>query len=158
MKTKDQASNDDKAYFHRPEHAKEQFLKSMNCSQAVFETYAPAMGLSTETARKIAAAFAGGMGMGSVCGAVTGAFLVIGMKYGKTVDSDPQADSETFKRTTEFVKEFKERHKYLNCSALIGVDMGKPKNVEEASRKGLFTTRCPVYVKTAADVLDKVLA
>ena len=158
METGDQASNDDKTHSHRPEQARERFLKSMNCSQAVFETYAPSMGLPLETARKIAAAFAGGMGMGSVCGAVTGAFLVIGMKCGKTCDSDPLADSETFRRAGEFIKEFKDRHTFLNCSDLLGINMGSTENVEEAARRGLFTTRCPVYVKSAAEILEKVLA
>ena len=82
----------------KPEYAKNQFLKSMNCSQAILETYGPSLGLPVEQARKVAAAFAGGMGMGSECGAVTGAFMVIGMKYGKTADTDSRADNETFKR------------------------------------------------------------
>ena len=63
---------------NRPEHAKNRFLKSMNCSQAILETYAEEMGMSVENARKVASAFAGGMGMGTECGAVTGAFMVIG--------------------------------------------------------------------------------
>jgi hypothetical protein len=77
------AAEETKSPASRPEHAKERFLKSMNCSQAIIETYSPTMGLPVEQARRVAAAFAGGMGMGSECGAVTGAFLVIGMKHGK---------------------------------------------------------------------------
>ncbi len=64
----------------------------MNCSQAVLETYAEEMGLSVENARKVASAFAGGMGMGAECGAVTGALMVIGMKHGKITDKDAAAE------------------------------------------------------------------
>lgn len=141
----------------RPEHAKQRFLESMNCSQAVLETYAPGFGLSVENARKVAAAFAGGMGMGSECGAVTGAFMVIGMKYGKTRDGDSSADNETFKRLAEFVKEFKARHDHIECSALLETDMGTPEGVKEAAGRGYFTDRCPVFVKTAAQILEKIL-
>jgi len=82
---------------NKPEHARNRFLTSMNCSQAVVETYAPSLGMTIEQARRVAAAFAGGMGMGSECGAITGALMVIGLKYGKTLDSDSQANVVTFK-------------------------------------------------------------
>ncbi len=142
---------------NKPEHAKNQFLKSMNCSQAILETYAPSMGMTVQQARKVAAAFAGGMGMGSECGAVTGALMVIGMKYGKTVDSDSHADGETFKHVAELVTEFKARHKHIGCSELLESDMGTPEGVKKAADKGYFTSRCPGYVKTAAEILDKIL-
>jgi len=142
---------------NRPEYAEGRFLKSLNCSQAVLETYAPSLGMSVKTARRIAAPFAGGMGMGSECGAVTGAFLVIGMKYGKTRDQDPQADKETFSRVAKFVQEFKAKHGHIGCSALLGVDMGTPEGIKEAEKKGLFTKVCPQLVRSAVEILDKVL-
>lgn len=151
------AASDEKGAANRPAHAKGRFLKSMNCSQAIFETYAPAMGVPVETARKVAAAFAGGMGMGSECGAVTGAFLVIGLKHGKTANKDSAADAATFNRVAQFVKEFKARHKHIGCSELLECDMGTPDGVKEAGRKGLFTSRCPVFVQTAGEILDRIL-
>lgn len=153
-----EAATNNKSPSNKPEHAKNQFLKSMNCSQAILETYAPSMGMSVQQARKVAAAFAGGMGIGSVCGAVTGAYMVIGMKYGKTVDSDSHADGETFKRVAELTKEFKARHKHIGCSELLEADMGTPEGIKKAANKGYFTSRCPGYVKTAAEILDKILA
>jgi C_GCAxxG_C_C family probable redox protein len=143
---------------NRPEHARERFLKSMNCSQAILETYAPAMGMPVETARRVAAAFAGGMGMGSECGAVTGAFMVIGIKYGKTRDEDSRADKQTFKKLAEFVQEFKAKYKHIGCSELLETDMGTPEGVKEAADKGLFKARCPAYVKTAAELLENIIA
>jgi len=152
------AASAEKIPANRPEHARERFLKSMNCSQAILETYAPAMGMPVEQARRVAAAFAGGMGMGNACGAVTGALMVIGMGYGKTADSDPRADDATFKRVAEFTREFKARHKHIGCSELLGADMGTPEGVKEAAGKGYFTSRCPGYVKTAAELLEKIMA
>jgi len=152
------AASTSKSPANKPEYAKNQFLKSMNCSQAILETYAPSLGLPVEQARRVAAAFAGGMGMGSECGAVTGAFMVIGMKYGKTTESDSRADNETFKRVAQLTKEFKTRHKYITCSELLNTDMSTPEGVKSAASKGYFTTICPGYVKTAAEILDLVLA
>ncbi|MHB9075029.1 MAG: C-GCAxxG-C-C family protein [Desulfobaccales bacterium] len=142
---------------NRPDYAVERFMKSMNCSQAVLETYAPGLGMPPLMARRVATAMAGGMGAGSECGAVTGALMVIGLKYGKTADQDPQADQATFQRVTAFFRMFKVRHEQLGCSQLLGVDMGSPEGVKEAVKQGLFTTRCPVYVRSAAEILDTIL-
>ena len=143
---------------NKPEHARNRFLKSMNCSQAVFETYAPSLGMTINQARRVAAAFAGGMGMGSECGAVTGALMVIGLKYGKTSDRDSQANIETFKRVAVFINEFRACHKQISCSGLLECDMGTPEGINDVAKKGYFTSRCPEYVNSAAAILDKVLA
>src|SRR6185369_8099065 len=97
-----EAAHANEAQGSRPDYAKARFLKSMNCSQAVLETYSPEMGLPAPMARRVAAAFAGGMGMGCECGAVTGALMVIGAKYGKTRDKDSHADDVTFKKVAQF--------------------------------------------------------
>ncbi len=150
------AATVDQSPINKPEFAKKRFLKSMNCSQAVLETYAQTIGISVEQARRVAAAFAGGMGIGSECGAVTGALMVIGMKYGKTSDSDSRADGETFKRVAELIKEFKAKHKHIGCSELLGTDMGTPEGVKKAADSGYFTSRCPEYVKSAIEILEKI--
>jgi C_GCAxxG_C_C family probable redox protein len=152
------AATKEKNPSNKPEYAKIQYLKSLNCSQSILETYAPSIGISVAQARSVASAFAGGMGMGLECGAVTGAFMVIGMKCGNTADSDSRADNETFKRVAEFTKEFKARHKHINCSKLLETDMNTPEGLQKAASKGYFTLRCPMYVKSAAEILDKILA
>jgi C_GCAxxG_C_C family probable redox protein len=142
---------------NKPKYAKSRFLKSMNCSQAILESYAEGMGLSVECARKVSAPFAGGMGMGSECGAVTGAFMVIGLYHGKTVDKDATADNETFSRVAKFVDAFKKEHGDISCSKLLGVDMGSPEGLKKAENMGLFTSACPKFVETAARILDTLL-
>jgi hypothetical protein len=55
------------------------FSQGLSCSQAVFSEYAGEYGLDKDAASKIASGFGGGMGrMGLTCGAVTGAYIVIG--------------------------------------------------------------------------------
>jgi C_GCAxxG_C_C family probable redox protein len=132
-------------------------MKSMNCSQAVFEVFAPSFGIDAKTARRIAAAFAGGMGRGAECGAVTGALMVIGMKHGKTKSKDPKADEKTFAKSAEFIDEFKARHNQVRCSALLGTNMGTPEGIKKAAQLGYFTSRCPEYVASSVEILDKLL-
>ena len=66
----------------KSEEAVERFKKGFNCSQAVFGTFSEQVGLDCETACKVATGFGGGMRMGGTCGAVTGAFMALGLKYG----------------------------------------------------------------------------
>jgi len=136
---------------NRPDRAVAHFMKSMNCSQAIFETYAPLFGLDGATARKIGTPFASGMGIGSECGALTGALLVIGLK-------DGNSHKKTFREVDMLMKRFRSAHGATGCSQLLGVDMGTPAGVKKAEKAGYFTSRCPLYVRTAADILEKILA
>ena len=65
--------------------AEEMFRSGYVCSQAVFATFSEMLGLDKETALKIANGFGGGIARKQeICGAVSGAIMAIGLKYGKT--------------------------------------------------------------------------
>jgi len=134
------------------------FKEGFSCSQAVFSTYAVDMGLSRETALKVSQAFGGGMGqMGEVCGAVTGAFMVIGLKYGRTKIDDDEAKRKTYALVKEFTEKFKARNGTIICRELLGCDIGTPEGNRVAKDKELFSTVCPSFVRDAVDILEKIL-
>jgi C_GCAxxG_C_C family probable redox protein len=95
--------------------------------------------------------------MGETCGAVTGAFMVIGLKYGMTQAKDEGARDKTYKLAQEFVTRFKERHRSINCRELFGYDLGKPEERKAAYDKGVFTTLCPSLVHDAMEALEQLL-
>ncbi|WP_224961680.1 C-GCAxxG-C-C family protein [Geomonas subterranea] len=134
----------------RPEAARKHFLKSTNCSQAILENYAPAYGISPEAAGRLATGFAGGMTTGHECGAVTAAYMVLGLAYGPK-------ERKVFPKVEAFNKEFKARHGELGCSQLLGIDMSTRKGMKEADSKGLFKTRCPHLVKSAGEILEEMI-
>lgn len=140
-----------KTVANRPEACRKHFLKSMNCSQAILENYAPAYGVKPELACKLATGFAGGMTTGHECGAVTAAYMVLGLAYGPK-------ERKVFPKVGAFNKEFMARHRELGCSQLLGVNMGTKEGMKEAERKGIIASRCPGYVKSAAEILEKMLA
>jgi C_GCAxxG_C_C family probable redox protein len=139
------------------ERAVHRFSEGYNCSQAVFSAYAEQLGLDEETALKIASGFGGGMGrLGKTCGAVTGAFMVLGLRYGRS--SPDQATKErVYARIQEFAERFNARNSSLSCKGLLGVDISTPGGHELARKKQLFTTACPRFVRDAAEVLDEML-
>jgi len=132
------------------------FQEGFNCSQAVFSTYCVEFGLDKTNALKIACGLGGGMGrLGETCGAVTGAFLIIGLKHGKFVKSDNVSKETTYKMVQEFAKLFEARNKTINCTELLGIDIlsGDKKLVGERQK-----AICPGLVKDAAEILETFLA
>jgi C_GCAxxG_C_C family probable redox protein len=116
------------------------------------------LGLDRECAFRVAGAFGGGMGrMGETCGAVTGAFMVIGLKYGKVKAKDEEARDRTYEMVREFVPRFQSRHGSIRCKELLGYDLSNPQEGEAAKKKGLFGTLCPQLVRDAAEILEEIL-
>ncbi len=100
------------------------FNSGFDCSQAMLSTYGEELGLEKETALKISCGLAAGMArLGSTCGAVTGAYLVIGLKHGKYLLEDSEAKEKTFALIQEFDRLFTEKHGSTNCRELLGVDL-----------------------------------
>jgi C_GCAxxG_C_C family probable redox protein len=133
------------------------FEEGYSCAQAVFSTYGPQLGLDRELALKVAGGFGGGMGrMGQTCGAVTGAFMAIGLEYASTRAEDDQAKEKAYSLVKEFAEEFTSRNGSIVCSELLGYDISIPEQRELAREKGLFTSLCPKLVRDAAEIIEQM--
>lgn len=139
------------------ERAKAIYKEGFSCAPAVLATYCEQFGLQRDKALKIATGFGGGMHLGQTCGAVTGAIMVIGLKYGKTKADDNKAKEKTFEVSKRFADKFRARYGSIECKALLGCDITTPEGLKEARDKKLFTTICAEYVATAAEILDEIL-
>ena len=62
--------------------AVEYFNKGYSCSESMIK-WAIDEGLVNEELLAVATPFSGGMGVGCLCGAVTGAQMIIGSQYGR---------------------------------------------------------------------------
>lgn len=123
-----------------------------NCSQSVLATYSEDLGISEDTALKISSGFAGGVGEGEVCGAVIGAVMVLGLKYGH-ITSEIPIDNVV----GEFKKEFKDKNNTLLCKEILGYDLSKKEDFEKVVEKDLFNTVCPKVVGDAVSILEKII-
>ena len=109
------------------------------------------------TAMKIASGFGGGMGrMGEMCGAVTGAIMVLGLKYGQTRSDDKVAKERAHALVREFAGKFEKQHGFLVCRELLGCDISRPEGFKLAVEKNLFHTVCPKYVAGAVRILTQM--
>ncbi len=125
-----------------------------------------------QTAVKVSAGFGGGMYIGSVCGAVTGGIMALGLKYGAM---GPQG-MQTAKIVRTFTDGFKAQHQTVICRELTGVDitnpeiykkltadLSKPENMAAAKEvlggrepAQLFAA-CTSYVRDAAKAADEMV-
>jgi C_GCAxxG_C_C family probable redox protein len=143
---------------NHPAEALAAFREGFSCSQAVFAAFAAEQGLDRETALKLSQAFGGGMAhLGEACGAVTGAFLAISLKHGRTRVDDLDARDRTYARMQEFAARFKARFGSLHCRELLGVDLGTEDGMRRARENNLFRLRCDEFVLAAAAWVDELL-
>ena len=108
-----------------------------NCAQSVIVPFAAAAGIDEETAYKFGANFGGGMKMGSVCGAITGGLMALGM-----LGLDDPADANAFCRAV------KENHEgYILCRDLLKIN---------AERGGQKKPHCDAMVYEAVKLVEKM--
>ena len=134
------------------------FMSGFTCSSAVFSTFSEEIGLDPDTAKKVACGFGAGISKtGNICGAVSGAILVIGLKYGKKNKGDDAATEKTRGLVRKFIREFTVHHGSVNCTELLGYNLSDPEDYEKARVSRLFVTKCPELVRDAASILEKIL-
>jgi C_GCAxxG_C_C family probable redox protein len=134
------------------------FRRGFHCSQSVLETYAEDFGLEPETARRMAAGLAGGSTVGGECGAVSAAYLILGLRHGRLMPAhgDVEKEAELFDRIRRFVEAFRGRHGTLNCRELLGVDVFTAEGREEGLRRNLFAAKCPGFIRDAVTLLEEL--
>ncbi len=143
----------------RVEKALKSFNEGNTCSQAILSTYAEDLGLEKELALKLSCSFGGGMGcMGSICGAVTGAYMVLGLKHGRVDPDDISARNKSDELVRIFTEKFKQRNNdNLNCNDLLGYERSNDEHVKILKEKGIFDRVCPKCVKDAAEIIEEIL-
>lgn len=140
------------------EEAVATFLKGFRCSQSILGTFGTDYGLEKDIALRLAAPFGSGMcNLGNACGAVTGALLVLGLKFGHTKVDEVYKKEKSYTIGQEFMQNFLQNHGSIMCKELLGYDISTPKGMEEIEQQNLFETKCPEFVKTAATILKDLL-
>ena len=132
------------------------FRSGCACSQAVLAAFADDLGLPRDMAMKIAAGFAGGMRMAETCGAVTGAFMVLGLRHGSEQCDGAEGRTEVYAQAIEFVRRFRDKHGSITCRELLEVNIITPEGYRQAQEQNLFQTKCVKFVEDAAAILREM--
>ena len=136
------------------------YMKSgYNCAQAIIKAYAEDVGMKAEDAIRMAAVLGGGVGRnGHICGAVSGAALIIGMKFGTTDPSDFQTKEKAYNKANELLERFRAVNNSVLCKELIQYDMKNPEELKKARAAGIFQKKCPLFVASAGQILESIIS
>lgn len=99
--------------------------KGYNCAQAVVCTYCDLFGIDEESAYRLSEGFGLGMGLMDVCGALSGAFMLAGLKNSAGIDQPGKTKGSTYKLNKALAKAFAEKNSSIHCKDLKGVETGK---------------------------------
>jgi len=143
---------------YKPEIASGHMKKGYNCAQSIIKAYASEVGMNQEDAVRMASALGGGVGRnGHICGAVSGAALIIGMKFGTTDPANFQAKEKAYNKTNELLEKFSAENKSVLCKELLGYDIKTPEGLKQARESGVMVQKCPALVSSAGKILESII-
>jgi C_GCAxxG_C_C family probable redox protein len=133
------------------------FESGYNCSQAVFMAYADTYGIEEKLAAGLSTSFGGGMGrMREVCGALSGACMLLGLEYPHNDPTDKTSKDTNYKVVQRVAEAFKADMGSYICADLLTLKR-EPQSPESSERTQKYydlrpCTRC---VAVAADIVGK---
>ena len=136
------------------------FKEGFNCSQSVFVAFSDRFGIDEETAKKISAGLGGGLGrMREVCGAVSGAAMVIGSIASATDGKDSESKQKNYELVREFSERFTKRNGSIICRELLGLDVKMEKSAEPEKRTAEYYKKrpCVELVADAVEILSELI-
>ncbi|MBQ8794789.1 MAG: C_GCAxxG_C_C family protein [Clostridia bacterium] len=140
----------------KSEKALELFANNFNCSQAVLAAFAPDFGLDEELALKLGTSFGGGARNAEICGAVSGALMALGLKYGHHISEDKEQKSRSYAIAVDYTNRFKKANGSIVCRDLLGYDLTIPEEAACIKEKCLFAQVCPKMIQSAVEILEDV--
>lgn len=127
-----------------------------NCCTAVLAAYAPELEMERELAVRLTRGMPGIGLLGNVCGAVSGAIMVIGLKTTNEHNIyDTKAQNNTYDTVREFVAKFEEYHSSIMCRELLGRDISTEEKFQAARKENAFA-KCPQFIESAVNILDDI--
>jgi len=135
------------------EKAVKRFLEGYNCAQSVLLTIFEEWHGKNDLVPKVATAFGGGIGRcGSVCGALSGGVMAIGIKYG-TNEPSVEKRLRAYELAKEFYRRFEKQHRSVLCRELIGYDLSNPEELDKARKERVLEEKCVNFVREAVEIL-----
>lgn len=111
-----------------------------------------------EVVGKLGSCFGGGMRKGEVCGACTGALMVLGLMYGQSHEGDLNERQLSNEISDLMLKRFEEENGSYICNELLGCDILSEEGQKHIREKNLFLDFCPKMVASAVDIIEEIIA
>lgn len=137
----------------------EEFDKGYDCCQVVFHYWAKKLGMDERLAYRISSGFGAGMLQGETCGAIIGAYMALGLKYGcdQTGYDGEQQRVASIIKNVQFRQEFLKNYSSTMCRELLGADFSTSEGAKFIRDNQMMTTFCPQLVSDIIDLLEQIM-
>jgi len=141
------------------EIALSKFKAGYNCTQSVVYAFADEANIDKNTLLTISTGFGAGMGRKQeVCGAVSGAVIILGAKYGRKENESNDKTEITYSKVQKFIDEFTKEKGSIRCSELLhGCNLLTDEGQKKFQEKNMLCEVCFKCVELACDILQKQL-
>jgi len=143
----------------KPTLALTTFANSYNCSQSVFSVFAPDFGISKDLSLRLAGPLGAGIARRQeTCGAVTGALMALGLKYGKGENGTDEDKKRAFAVAQGFIRDFEAEFGSIVCLHLLDNNrMDTEEGTAAIEKEDMFRARCTKYVKYAVEKTEELI-
>ncbi|HWS01183.1 MAG TPA: C-GCAxxG-C-C family protein [Prolixibacteraceae bacterium] len=144
---------------NKKEKAITAFKSGFNCAQSVVVAFAGDLNYDRTAASNTAVGFGGGMGrLQETCGAVTGAFMVLGLYNSSKCSDNLTLKNATYSMIRQFDAKFKSIHSTTNCKALLQCDLSSDEGHAYAVENRLFEKICEKCIADAVGIIEELIA
>lgn len=134
------------------------FRSGANCAQAVLTAYSDDLNLDKDLAMSISSGFGGGMGrLQETCGAVTGAFMVLGLYNSNRFTDNQDNKAKTYSMIQKFSQKFQTIHGSIHCSSLLNCDLKTNEGQAYLKENKLVEKVCEKCISTSIGLLEELL-
>jgi C_GCAxxG_C_C family probable redox protein len=132
--------------------ASEYHREGFNCAESVLLALCQEMGIESPFIPRIATGFGGGIGhTGGICGAVTGAVMALGIRFGRSNPQDKETRDRLYLLVESFLKAVGKNLGHLDCLSLIGVRLNTEEGLKQY-REGNLREKCRSIVTTVENI------
>jgi len=133
------------------------FKSGYNCAESTLLAIAKdVLEIDSDLIPKIATGFGGGISrQGCVCGAVTGAVMGFGLKYGRNNPEELMA--KTYNQVVEFYKQFQEKFGSILCKELSECDLSTIEGIRKFREGNVHEQKCRYFVSNAIEIFMNLI-
>jgi C_GCAxxG_C_C family probable redox protein len=142
---------------NKQERAAIEFDTGLNCAQAVLMAFREELNFPESMLLRLGAGFGGGMARQQMtCGAVTGAYMVIGLLLEDKGKSIAELKQDAKSQCLQFSVAFKQHHGSLICRDMLGYDMNTEEGQMQIDIQGLYSKVCSNCVRNAVKIIEEL--
>lgn len=122
------------------------------------KAYSDDLDFDSDLAERISVGFGGGMGrLQETCGAVTGAFMVLGLHYSGRFKDNKERKEATYSAIQKFAVKFETIHGTLSCKKLLNADLRTEEGQKFIKEHKLHDTVCEKCIANAISIVDELI-